>query len=1000
MAMEESATAGAGGDLSRALAFVLDAFGAWRDRGLIGGPEHGRIQSYYQELQRGESPRGGPPGALTLPAVGDCWNCKRRVGANDYCPECGAPTSGEEVDRLRYLVCLCHEIKSHERAGRLELSAAHGCLADANGRIAALRRKLNGRRLLSVLPTDDAPASAPPSEAGAVAPSAPNQPSPPAAPRRNLLEILLDPRSIQWLLASGAAVLVIGLIIWLAASGLFENKVFVAVLLGAGNALLLAGGWAVIRFTRYQLAGRALTLLACLLMPLNLWFYNYQDLITVKDGHLWLAAVVCCALYAVSARLLRDRAFVYVLVGGVALTGLLMLADVRLLHDDLFWQISAPATFLVCLGLACIHAERAFPEGEGPFSRRRFGLAFFWSGHVALGVGLLLILGAQVTGDLFRDLFHSLFAYPLPGGLKLEQPSGVLEASGRLLALGLIAAATYAYAYSDLVVRRVGVYIHLAVACFLWAELSLLRWMDGPPEAFLIALALTGLLANFALTALLPPTSTLRRTGPALALGLCGLPLLIGLMMHFEAVAPFAAHYTPNWWYVAALALTAVACRVGAFLHRADRPWLANTYLFGTAGALLLGAAGLLMTLNPGMEWRQQAPILMLIPLAYLVAARLYRGGALETPVVWAAHAGTAVLIVSCLGAAFQGFVLQRDPSLNLLLAAFFAEAALFYLLAAVWRDREFAVYACAVAAAASVWQLLVFADVRADEYYVGAFAVLGLLLLVAYRFAALEKTPTAGLGRAAFQAGNALLSLAAVAGALLAVSDLAGREQFSFGLLVALQAVLAGACLAALLLVRQPGWRRWYLLAAVAEGGLTALVSFQRMRLSGWQKLELVCLVIGLGLLVAGHIGWRREREQESDLVSFGLFLGSLFVAVPLSYAVVYYRFTSDAFDAFRTFNEVGMLVAGLLLLGGGIVLHIKSTTINGAVVMALYVLSLVAFVRLPDVLKTTAVYLMIGGGAFFGVGLLLSIYRDRLLALPQRIQRRDGVFRVLNWR
>ena len=58
-------------------------------------------------------------------------------------------------------------------------------------------------------------------------------------------------------MAFGAAVLVIGLIIWLAASGLFENKVFVAVLLGVGTALLLAGGWAVIRLTRYQLAGRA-----------------------------------------------------------------------------------------------------------------------------------------------------------------------------------------------------------------------------------------------------------------------------------------------------------------------------------------------------------------------------------------------------------------------------------------------------------------------------------------------------------------------------------------------------------------------------------------------------------------------------------------------------------------------------------------------------------------------------------------------------------------------
>ena len=351
-------------------------------------------------------------------------------------------------------------------------------------------------------------------------------------------------------------------------------------------------------------------------------------------------------------------------------------------------------------------------------------------------------------------------------GLTLQQPTDILTVNGRLLALALIAAATYAYAYSDLVVRRVGVYIHLAVVCFLWAEISLLNlWPDRPPEAFLVVLALTGLLANVALTALLPPTSALRRTGPALALCLCIVPLLLGLMLHFWAVAPFVEHYQPGWWYVTAMALTAIACRVGAYLHRADRPWLVWTYLFGTAGALLLGAAGLLMTLNPGMEWRYQAPILMLIPLAYLTAARLYRGRSLETPVVWAAHVGTVVLLVSCLGAAFQGFVLQHDPSLNLLLAVFFAEAALFYLLAAVWRDREFAVYACAATAAASVWQLLMYAGVVADEYYIGAFAVLGLLLLVAYRFAALEKAPAAGLGRAAFQSGNALLSLAAVSG-------------------------------------------------------------------------------------------------------------------------------------------------------------------------------------------------------------------------------------------
>ena len=46
----------------------------------------------------------------------------------------------------------------------------------------------------------------------------------------------------------------------------------------------LGAGWALIRLTRYQIAGRALTLLACLIMPFNLWFYNRYDLIVLEEG--------------------------------------------------------------------------------------------------------------------------------------------------------------------------------------------------------------------------------------------------------------------------------------------------------------------------------------------------------------------------------------------------------------------------------------------------------------------------------------------------------------------------------------------------------------------------------------------------------------------------------------------------------------------------------------------------------------------------------------------
>ena len=241
-----------------------------------------------------------------------------------------------------------------------------------------------------------------------------------------------------------------------------------AVLLGAGNAILLAGGLAMVRFTRYQLAGRALTLLACLVMPLNLWFYDYQDLLKIEDGRPSLArrpglrralrgrGVRCCATQCWSTSSSAAS----------TLTGLLLLADPRRCH--LFWEARGPVT--IARRASAWRASTScalFPEGEGPFTRRKFGLAFFWSGHAVLAAGLLVLLAAQLTCGLLYDYFRGFYeqldvylGYPV-----LHGPSEIVETvSGQLLALGVVAAATYAYVYSDLVVRKVGVYIHLAVA--------------------------------------------------------------------------------------------------------------------------------------------------------------------------------------------------------------------------------------------------------------------------------------------------------------------------------------------------------------------------------------------------------------------------------------------------------------------------------------------------------------------------------------------------------
>jgi hypothetical protein len=765
----------------------------------------------------------------------------------------------------------------------------------------------------------------------------------------------------------------------------------VAVALGVGNAAMLFGGWAVIDRTRYQTAGRALTLLACLIMPFNLWFYDYNNLITFGD-HLWIPALVCCVLYAASALVLRDHLFVYVLLGGVALTGLLILGDMHKFHE-----IAAPSLLLVVMGLAGIHAERAFPEGEGPFSRGRFGMAFFWSGHALLAGGLLLLLGGQVAGWLYEPFFSHL-------GLA-EKPVIVTDHGLKLLAIGLVLAGTYAYIYSDLAVRRVGVYMYFAVFTLLWAEVLIVKLLglEVQSAAVMAILAATGLVVNLLQLTGGRAWPTLARAVPPLGVFLSALPVALGVLLHYRATS-LALHdiwpYTINGWYVGALVLTAVSCRVGAYLCRHTLPWVSMVYFFGTAAATLAAAAASL-TLAGVRSWDQQAPIVMLIPILYMVASRLYRGHTAERPLQWAAHVATAFMIVGVITTALN-ITEQVEPTTgshtNLLLALFCAEASLFYALASGLRKESWTLYAATVMACGSVWQLLSYWSV-APEYYTLAFALLGFALLLAYRWALLERYEKGDLATAAFGCANALMSLAFVAAALLAVSRLEG-DQMHWSL-VSLLAALAGLSLAAAWLVRHPVWRPWYVVMAIAEALLMFVALELKLNLTAWQKVEIFCVVVGLVLLALGHWGWYREQapdvERQSDWVTIALLFGSLLTALPLAVAVLIYRCGSHHFS---TADEVGMLTAGVLMLGTGFMLQLRSTTLIGAVLLVLYLLTLPTLIRHIYDLQWAALLIAIGGGVIFGFGLLLSVYRDRLLTLPDRVKRREGVFRVLNWR
>jgi hypothetical protein len=350
-------------------------------------------------------------------------------------------------------------------------------------------------------------------------------------------------------------------------------------------------------------------------------------------------------------------------------------------------------------------------------------------------------------------------------------------------------------------------------------------------------------------------------------------------------------------------------------------------------------------------------------------------------------------MILSSLYQAVRGFTVVEQDTLNLVLALFAFECALFYALTAVLHRQAAGVYLSAVMACGVVWQLFTWFGLP-GECYALSYAVVGLTLLLASRVALLEDLVGRPVGEATFAAANVLLSLAFVSSALISLNRLLLKVNAPWGL-VAVCLTLTGISLTAVFLVRQRGWRRWYVVTSILEALLAFLVLTLSSGLSPGQKVQIFSVAAGVVLLVCGHVGWYREQERDDDLVSTALVLGSLLAGVPMAVATMIDRFDHQ----FLLINELGFLLVALLLLTSGVLLRVQATTITGALLTALYFFTLLMFVPW-DRLNTVAVLITIGGGTIFASGLVLSVFREHLLTLPGRIKNRQGVFKVLSWR
>jgi len=844
---------------------------------------------------------------------------------------------------------------------------------------------------------------------------------PPAAPAakaekpsylRLMFEGLLTPQSIQWMLILGGGLTVLGLIIWLLSLDLFEKKYVLAVGLGIGTLAVLGAGWWVTLKTRFRIAGQALTFLGCVVAPLNLWFYQAQNLLTIDRG-LWVGGVVCCLLYVATVYVLRDPLFMYAVEAGVTLTVGLVLAEFwrQVPHVELYAHVTL---VLMGLGLVSLHAERAFlPEGE--FSRRRYGMPLFWSGHLQIAAALSIVLGTQVVRWLCNY-----------GFLHFAAPENVL--TNPYVAGGLWLVATYAYLYSDIAVRQVGTYTYLAAFCFLLAEVTVVGLnLKDHGEALIAILAATALAANLAQTYMAARNERVSRTVPPLAMALSALPILLGILMHMGATSklePFASWGIKTGWpFVGAMVLVAACNRVSAWLCRHTAPRTSAAYFFGSGAAAIVAVVAVLRaTANPpesyGLDlewlrpWTWQAPIVMLLPIVYMVASRLWRGHSPERPLAWLAQAATGVILFGVLVASTEAgdmqaaFTPRSAEQANLAFGLVFAEAAVFYTLAAFFRRRSVNGYFAAAAACGALWQFLHYWSVP-GEYQTMFFAVLGVAFIglcrvlgveqvAVYRPSGSQGTAPRGRGLAALQAGNAILSIALLAALLQGLSHLADKN-YAWPSIVAL-ALTTAASVVAMVVVPGAIWRRTYAVSALVLGSLTFLTLTLHVRLSNWQKLEIFCAAAGVLMIVASYVGRFREADKrKDDIVSLGLFLGSLLATVPLLAATTYYQFWT-----LQPCWEVwALLTITIVMLATGLSWQVRSTTIVGGASFAIYlILFLVDLTRLGKMALGVGVYLAIAGAVIFAFGLALSIWREKLLQLPERIANREGLFKVLSWR
>ena len=820
--------------------------------------------------------------------------------------------------------------------------------------------------------------------------------------RQPLIERLLSPESIQRLMLVGGGLLVAGFLVWLRVWTVFKEPLVVAAAIGLLISAIIGSGIALVRFTRYKLAGTGLAFLGALAMPLQLWFYDAQGLITLEEGgHLWIPAALFCAVYAAIARVTRNPLFIFTLVGGIVMTGMLFLADQSV---NQFWNIIPQVTFLASVGWISVFSSLLFAKEKSndnqpsPFSRQRYGKSLVAAGLVTLTAGLgMLLVGQYAT---------------LTGIFSIPWMQWQMDTVDKLWTLAVVAGSAIGFVgvYATQGYQRR--YLLVAGLMLVWSALTLINLFNIVLTGGLAAILLSIVIIVVNVATLVPIANNKLTTESKTlndhvlsdltfigSLMVSGLALFQFIDLHLVEI-PFVPQMSPLWMAIQFF-LTAVAAATTSLLRIsiAKNVIPAGSFMAIISGSVASLAVWNVLTLLAVTPW-MMVLIGLLIPMVLLVVAAFSKVAMLKQPFLCGASAMTGVHLVCVSGAlllGFSGFELAMTDGASPFWMLTMIMAAVNFFLAGVNRlvsdgaTVSFNLFLSATCTSIAAGIGLSMMGLSTGLAIVMAPVVVGLgLLFGKFLFGA-----PVGIHARCLIAGGNVMMLFYVLGQAFAMSG-------GWVLVAAALIHLAAASLVAM--NSSNGWQTVFTLLSVLLTIAAGVLINDLLNFDGYLKAEILAIVGGLACLTFGLRGWALESDAAAERksgVSASLWMGSLLVMLPTMAMLFHYRGSAAAADSVLLYgHEMAVIVIAMLLCGVGVMCQLRSATLVGGTGVGIYLLSLLTMIQFPAMLQNAAVLMMMGGGLFFGVGLLLSIYRDYVISIPNRAKEGKGLFQILKWR